>query len=76
MTRSTMKTEMAFFLRACFERAWSEYCEARKRAEDANTSPDDAEDYWQLCRFYRGQIFHREKATRALRLIRGDGSEL
>lgn len=55
--------------------AWNvtdaEYGKALELARDTNTSPQDSADYWQLCRYYRGQIFHRDEAARALQLIRG-----
>jgi hypothetical protein len=31
---------------------------------------DEAEAAWQLCRFYRGEIFYRDMAAAALRTIR------
>lgn len=55
--------------------AWNvteaEYQEALKRSRDPLTPRDDSAAYWQLCRYYRGQVFHRDDAMRAGRLIRG-----
>lgn len=54
--------------------AWNvteaEYREALKRERDDRTSPNDKADYWQLVRFYRGEIFIRDAAERAAKLIR------
>jgi len=54
--------------------AWNvteaEYRIALEHVRDANTPDDDSAAYWQLCRYYRGQIFHRDDAARALQLIR------
>jgi hypothetical protein len=47
-----------------------EYKTALARSRDSDTFPDDSADYWQLCRFYRGQEFYRDAAARALNLIR------
>jgi hypothetical protein len=59
--------------------AWNvteqEYKIALERSRDPHTSADDSADYWQLCRFYRGQIFYRDHAARAVRRIR-DREEL
>lgn len=55
--------------------AWNvtedEYKTAQARSRDLNTSSEHSEAYWQLCRFYRGQIFYRDQAAIAVRLIRG-----
>jgi hypothetical protein len=55
--------------------AWNvteaEYREALELSRDGNTSPEHSAVYWQLCRFYRGQIFLRDQAALAVRLIRG-----
>lgn len=55
--------------------AWNvteqEYKTALERSRDGDTPAADSADYWQLVRFYRGQIFLRDNAARALRLIRG-----
>lgn len=48
-----------------------EYQTARELSEDAGTSPADSADLWQVCRWYRGQIFDREQAERALHKLRG-----
>lgn len=49
----------------------AEYKLALERSRDGNTSPQDSSDYWQLCRFYRGQVFYRDQAARGARLVRG-----
>ena len=51
-----------------------EYLEALERSRDGATSWQDSADYWQLCRFYRGQVFFRDEVARALRLIRDQQS--
>jgi len=55
--------------------AWNvtedEYRTALERSRSENTLPTDSAAYWQLCRYYRGQIFHRDEAAFAVRLIRG-----
>jgi hypothetical protein len=54
--------------------AWNiteaEYKRALELSRDEKTPRDDSAAYWQLCRFYRGQIFHRDEAARAARMIR------
>jgi len=54
--------------------AWNvtedEYKIAIERSRDDKTSAEDSAAYWQLCRFYRGQIFLRDQAAHALHLIR------
>lgn len=50
-----------------------EYRMALKLTRDASTSLRDNEAYWQLCRYYRGQIFHRDDAARGVLLIRQQG---
>jgi hypothetical protein len=56
--------------------AWNlteaEYEEARVRENNKHYSADDRSDYFQLCRFYRGQIFHLDQAARALKHLRGN----
>ena len=47
---------------------------ALERLRDRDTSPEDAIAYWQLYRFYHGQIFLRDQAERAVHLIRGRAS--
>jgi hypothetical protein len=49
----------------------NEYHTALERSRDSETLPDESAAYWQLCRYYHGQIFHRDEAAQALRLIRG-----
>lgn len=55
--------------------AWNvteaEYRVALERSRDGNTAPEHSEAYWQLCRYYRGQIFNRDQAALAVTLIRG-----
>ncbi len=55
--------------------AWNvteaEYRRALELSRDASTPEQDSADYWQLCRFYRGLVFHRDQAARAARLLRG-----
>jgi len=48
----------------------AEYREALELSRDGNISPEHSAAYWQLCRYYRGQIFHRDEAALAVRLIR------
>ena len=49
-----------------------EYKTALNRAYNDGAIPrHDNEAYWQLVRFYRGEIFNRDLAARAVRLIRG-----
>ncbi len=53
--------------------AWNvterEYKTALKMAR--NYIPvQDSNDLWQLCQFYRGQIFYRDDAERGLNLVR------
>ena len=43
--------------------------------ERARADRDDKADYWQLVRFYRGEIFHRDQAARALLFIRTGRSQ-
>jgi hypothetical protein len=54
--------------------AWNvteeEFKEARKREQDQSTSEKDKADYWQLMRFFRGQLFYRDAVARAVNLIR------
>lgn len=54
--------------------AWNiteaEYRKALELSRDSGTSPEHSAAYWQLCRFYRGQIFLRDQAALACRLIR------
>lgn len=47
-----------------------EYREARKRSRDPQRSDAEREDAYQLCRFYRGEIFNRDPAARAAQSIR------
>jgi hypothetical protein len=47
-----------------------EYKKALELSRDSKTSPDDSRDLWQLCRFYRGQVFNRDQAARAAHLVR------
>jgi hypothetical protein len=47
-----------------------DYKEALRRRDDPDTSDDHSEDFNQLCRRYRGEIFNREMADRALWMIR------
>jgi hypothetical protein len=54
----------------------SEYRIALERSRASDTSSDNAADYWQLCRFYRGQVFERDAAARAVRMIRNSGPPL
>ena len=48
-----------------------EYQTARELSSDANVSEDDAPAYWQVVRYYRGQLFDRAEVERALRMLRG-----
>jgi hypothetical protein len=54
--------------------AWNiteaEYRRALELSRDGNTPPEDSAAYWQLCRFYRNEIFLREEVARAVQLIR------
>jgi hypothetical protein len=47
-----------------------EYQKALELSRDSNTFRDDSADCWQLCRFYRGQVFNRDQAARAAHLVR------
>ena len=47
-----------------------EFNVARERERDPHHSDNDRADYFQLCRLYRGQIFIREAAERAIQRIR------
>jgi hypothetical protein len=47
-----------------------EYEEALTRSRDGRTTPEASAEYWQLCRYYRGLIFRREDAERALGRLR------
>lgn len=53
----------------------TEYKTALQLSRETSTSPEDSGAYWQLCRFYRGQIFHRDEAARAVRLLRAMASK-
>lgn len=54
--------------------AWNvtetEYRRALELSRHPDTSPEDSAAYWQLCRYYRGQIFGGDDAARALRMLR------
>lgn len=54
--------------------AWNvtetEYRKALELSRDGSVPPDDSAAYWQLVRFYRGQIFYRDEAAKAVQLIR------
>lgn len=54
--------------------AWNvteaEYQTAKEREHDPHYAPEDRAAYWQLIRFYRNQLFLRDQAARALKLIR------
>ncbi len=52
----------------------SEYRRALELSRDGKTPDQDSADFWQLCRFYRGQIFHRDQAAHALNLLRDQQS--
>ena len=49
----------------------AEYKRALELSRDGGTPSDDSAAYWQLCRYYRGQMFLAPDAERALKMIRG-----
>jgi hypothetical protein len=49
----------------------AEFMRAYELSSDANVPEHQAADYWQLVRYYHGQIFDRANVERALKLIRG-----
>ena len=54
--------------------AWNiteaEYKKALELSRDHDVGAADAASCWQLCRYYRGQIFIRDQAAHAARLVR------
>lgn len=53
----------------------AEYKEALTRSRDGRTTAEASSEYWQLCRFYRGQVFHRDQAERAIWRLRGEDDQ-
>jgi hypothetical protein len=49
--------------------------EYRKAQEMVRNDHIDAEDLWQLIRFYRGEVFYRDYAERGAEIVRAALSE-